>query len=166
MGLVTYCIHDEGHTALGRGDSAEQDDLYTHLQPEMAFDLARLLCREACLGPVSRKNGGIASCPKGVRVREGLDPGNAGNLLSPGNFHGPSITAGARNFAFRPLAGPTAGDVRGEPLPGRPGAARRSRSVLCAESGQARCPSDPGRCGDAGAGNVRAHTAGVSSVSA
>jgi hypothetical protein len=80
-----------------------------------------------------------------VYVSEGdLNP--EAREISPirGNFHGPSITADARRRqAFHipsGFPGRAAGDVRGGALRGRSDAARRSRSVMSAESGQAEYP--------------------------
>jgi hypothetical protein len=69
-----------------------------------------------------------AECGFFESVRGELEPGNAGIPPVPGNFHGSSVTASAhRRQAVRVYV----------PLPG---AARRSRSVLSAEPGQAKYP--------------------------
>jgi hypothetical protein len=74
----------------------------------------------------------------------GLEPGNAGNFPNSGKFpwvqhngrcpQAPGISRSSR------FLGRAAGDVRGGPLRGHSDPARRSRSVLSAESGQAKYP--------------------------
>jgi hypothetical protein len=78
-------------------------------------------------------------CPRGDLNPEARE-------ISPirGNFHGSSLTVDARRRHAFPVPsafpGRAAGDVRGEPLRGALGRGPVSRSVLSAESGQAKYP--------------------------
>jgi hypothetical protein len=92
-----------------------------------------------------RSGGGIATLSRGEMSCPRGDLNTKTREISPirGNFHGLSITTGAHRrqaFHVRPASWVGRRAMSGRAAPGQSDPARRSRSVLSAESGQAKYP--------------------------
>ena len=119
-------------------DPADKADIYAKLRLTPTYQPEEKLVQATI-------KTGLDMC-KGFVSEGGLEFENAGNFPNSGKFpwvqlngrcpQAPGICVPSR------FTGRAAGDVRGGPLRGRSDAVRRSRSVLSAESGQAKYPPD------------------------